>query len=184
MRFLILSVLISGLAFSASEYEGTWTSPCIKDQEIYTKDVWKATGSELTHEMSIYGDAECSTKYVEVLLKGTLDIGVPSQAVAMSRETQMIFSLVTLTPQHEIVTGVLNGNKICGLENWQTGVAKNVAGANCENQQMPKIGDSVYNLISLQNNVLYLGKLTEQLNGTSPEKRPRELDKQKPFSKK
>lgn len=184
MRLLSITLLFaSGLVFSATEYDGNWHAGCAGQQGGYSTENVKIGDNKIDYNIAVFGDASCTNKYVDLMTSGSLDIGAMSQSTEMARETQIIFSKITITPRSAFVAMMLNSKNMCGHKDWKVNVAKNVAGEECDEQKMPKIGDSAYDLVSIQNSKLFYGEKTEENDGTTPEKRPKNLDKTKPFSK-
>lgn len=186
MRLLTLALLFTNFIFAASEYDGNWQSACHEDEErgTYSSEHIKIGDNKIEYSVAVFGNSDCSNQYVDVSITGTLDIGPVSQSIANARDTQAIVSKALLTPKSGFVAMMLNSKNMCGMKNWKANVAQDVSGKECEGKQMPKIGDSSYDLISRESNKLFRGEKTEENNGTSPEKRPIALNKENPFSKK
>ncbi len=184
MRLLSITLLfVSSFVFAATEFDGNWKSSCAGQQGGYSTENIKIGENKIDYTVAVFGDAGCTNKYVDLVTVGTLDIGPMSQSIAMAHDTQIIFSKINLTPRSGFVTMMLNSKTMCGYKDWKVNVAKDVSGRECDGQQMPKIGDATYDLVSLQNSKLFYGEKTEENDGTSPEKRPKKLDTSRPFSK-
>ena len=185
MRLLSIALLfVSSLVFSANtEYDGTWRAGCAGTQGAYSTEFIKIGDNKIDYNVAVFGDASCTNQYVDLKTSGTIDIGAMSQSTEMARDTQIILSKITITPRSAFVAMMLNSKNMCGYNNWKANVEKDVAGKECDEKQMPKVGDSAYDLVSIQNSKLFYGEKTDENDGTTPEKRPKNLDKARPFSK-
>ncbi len=143
MRILSLTlILLSSLVFAASEFDGNWNAACAGQTGGYSTENIKIGNNKIDYSVAVFGDANCTNKYVDLVSTGTIDIGAMSQSVAMAHDTQIIFSKITLTPRSAFVAVMLNKQVMCGYNDWKANVAKNVSGLVCDEKQMPKVGDS------------------------------------------
>ena len=186
-----LSGIVCGLLVSAqfalgseAALEGKWATGCLKADKSTQSEVMTMNGNNLDVIVQGFSDQGCATRFMTANLTGTFKMGPDSQMVKDAKESELIYSTLTLTFHSSEIVGYLITLNVCGYSDWQVDQPKNVLGQTCDKTVMPKAGDTRYNLITLpMNNRLFLGKETKEFDGSTPDKRPRELDMDRPFNK-
>lgn len=90
------------------------------------------------------------------------------------------FQSVRLRPLSEAALQWMNQQSFCGKTHWRLMEFQNVSGQKCEfpggNIRVPAEGEKRYGIFRIEENLLYLGRLSPEADGTSPEKRPKTWD--------
>jgi hypothetical protein len=74
--------------------------------------------------------------------------------------------------------------KFCGIEDWSVGVAQDITGKTCGSTSLPKSGDRFYDIVQLlDGKTLATGNATKEFDGSTPEKRPQEINLTKKYIK-
>ncbi|MCX6131368.1 MAG: hypothetical protein NTX25_20190, partial [Proteobacteria bacterium] len=81
-----------------------------------------------------------------------------------------------LTALDEQVAENFNQHQLCGISNWQVGVAEDVAGLNCGDKQIPALQLRVFDRLRAEGDTIRMSRPSSEFNGSSEELRPRELD--------
>jgi len=66
----------------------------------------------------------------------------------------------------------LNHNNSCGIKDWEINRPRNVSGLYCHPNQMPTVGETLYDIFKYKNSVLQFGGIPYAWNITDPTKRP------------
>jgi hypothetical protein len=68
--------------------------------------------------------------------------------------------------------------KFCGISDWDVGIPRDVTGRDCSGHAMPRAGDKEYDLYLRESaSKLWTGLKSPALDGSTPEKRPRDIDR-------
>ena len=173
MKFISLLVAVGSMAAFASELNGTWTGGCHNG----VKFAAIIDNNHLVMTKSDHFDSVCAVESAKTVVAATFQVGAESQFVKGAMENDWTIAKIELMPTSVGTVAKYNVNHFCGLGDWSLNQAKEITGLKCDQIQMPKSGDRRYDLYQLPNpKSLVHGKLTAEFDGTSPEKRPRELD--------
>jgi hypothetical protein len=181
MKLFIIALLVSVSSFGLS-LEGTWNGECVEDPDGYMQDniSFKGNGYEILSYH--HADEACDTANVKIESKGSFVIpeGENGRVTNIDFTSQSTF----ITPLTKGMAFSMNLISLCGLKNWKANQKNEVSGKTCQEDVVPKVGETIYNIHSVENDgTLYTGKRTSEKNGKTPETRPTELDTDMPFKK-
>ncbi len=180
---LIFSSLTFPL-FADSKFEGKWTAVCRADASQYSQETVVYSGNSATLTLLGANDPKCKNVWLKATMTTTLNVGAGfSQGDIEVHPVDFIFSKVLFSFYDSAVIAHLNNSQYCGYSDWALGAEKDVTGRTCDGKPMPKSGEGVYDIAAVHGDKLYGGKRDFEFNGTSPEKRPAELDRSRPFVK-
>ena len=183
-----LTVLCSALFVSASlvagNLEGQWEGKCLKFDQGYAKTVSTVSGANVVSSEEIFMDKACNQSAAVVKIAATYQEGAESKVVKGATEIDSTLSKISFTATDERVAGYFNSVQFCGFSDWKAGEEKDITALTCEQTQMPKSGDRYYNIYSVNESTLMMGKTTQEFDASSPEKRPQELDTVNTYTKK
>lgn len=171
-NIVVLNLLLP-CALQAQINTGLWSTGCIKGldkKQLYENN--QVSLVEYFHQ-----DAKCQDESFRFQTSGTVTYNYEQSFI------DFIYEKIQLTVFKQNVTNDFNARKVCGLDNWAVAQAQNITGLKCalfnthKEVQVPKAQDRKFGIYQLENNKLYFGKLTQSYDGSSPEKRPRLIDK-------
>lgn len=175
-KYILALSIVSCLAHGRENLDGKWLTPCINEGQDFEQHTTEVNGSQFSVTGKIFQDANCQSPTFQVFVTTTSQTVGDSQILAGAKEVNHIYSKIAFTALNTQYVEVFNSQHFCGASDWQVGVAKDITGLTCGNESIPKVGDSAYDIYSLKEGKLYFGKVTEEFNGKTPEKRPRQLD--------
>jgi hypothetical protein len=94
-----------------------------------------------------------------------------------------IYDKIFLSLHKEISVNDFNSRKVCGFDNWSLGEKKEITGLKCalfnvnSEAQIPTAGQRRYGLYLVIENKLYYGQLNQTYDGSSPERRPQQINR-------
>lgn len=148
---------------------GTWTSGCIKN-EFGQINTFKSTNVYNENTFVINQDAgvtetDCTLDpSIKVLYEGTYVIG---EALEDGFQIDMEFTKVTWTLTEAAVPAFFNDNALCGITNWETGVAQDVlSSTSCLKSK------KVYDIVKIVGDKIGFGEPAGENDAMSPEGRP------------
>ena len=180
MKFLTIIFTLSSTLI-AGEFDGTWKTNCASEGATNLRSTVIVQAAQGALEQMQYKDNQCITPTVLVQASGAIEF----PALDAQTRFDLTYAAFTVTIKDAATVKVANLVEYCGVSNWQLDIPMDVAGKTCSEQlSFPRIGDKHHNIIALnEKGQLLLGRLTVELDGTSPELRPTQLDTQYPFIK-
>lgn len=178
--FIILLCLFMGqnlfassdlVSLTSDDLTGRWFKAC-EGGSVKTEDF--ALTKVALNEM-FFLDRDCQRPSMIFISEGSYVL--PSNGVIDFK-----FSAVKIRLMSESAVNDFNVRKVCGFLDWKLATDKEISGRPCEiffvglPQRIPAVGEMRYGIYQLDGNRLSLGKLTRDSNGTTPEKRPTELN--------
>lgn len=177
----ILSLLLSGLlsysqTSATTPLEGIWVRPCYQGgMQIQMIEDNSDTANEIFYE-----DAQCRTPLLAFVNDGTFEIH--------DKQINFEFQKVSLVLHSDKVVADFNQRSVCGKTDWKKNSPAEITGLQCalfqEHKlvQVPRAGEMRFGIWQVKETKLFFGLLTRELNGSTPEKRPVDLD-QRPYFK-
>jgi hypothetical protein len=162
---------------SSLDLQGSWMSPCYTLSGRHLKKDLYIVSAQIYTTQSLYTDDGCidlSVKLEQVqsyqssaseLVAGGTEVDLTAQ-----RSFMTVFDAATVT--------TWNRAKFCGINDWDVGIPREVSGRDCGGHPTPKAGDKDFDLYLRDGySRLWIGKRTTANDGSTPDKRPRELDR-------
>ncbi len=97
-------------------------------------------------------------------------------ALAEDGTANFTSATIQLTALDERVASSFTAQKLCGVEAWEAGKPQEVAGLDCGGTQIPEAGSVSYDRVKEVEGGIVFGAITDELDGTTAEKRPAEYD--------
>ncbi len=171
-----LFVLILGLPLisAAQIASGFWSTGCqngLKKEQIYGRN-----NRVITTE-SFFQDKNCTDESFRFQT-----IGLVSYYSTSDGFIDFLYEEIYLTVFKQNVISGFNSRKVCGYTDWATTQAQNITGLKCaifnlnRPTKIPSAGETKYGIYHSNDGKLYYGPLTQELNATSPEKRPNQIN--------
>ena len=152
----ISSTAVDNLSFTyaiTTELEGTWVVSCYSWGDLYWKETFTVSGSDMEYKTQGYTDSSCSTAfntwyytYSSVSIGDTATFGDGATGHWFTFNTN-IFKYTLHTS--ELVT-YNNTNSYCGYSDWELNTTKDVTGKTCGSTDYVPInttGKSLYKLV-------------------------------------
>ncbi len=172
LRWLILLLLVGSAHASASEFDGTWKKICVNGV-ARTEEI---AGDSATLHEDFYSDRFCQKEAMfRISSAGTF-------VVPETEKIDFTFANVFVTPLGEETTADYNARGVCGIQEWETMKPKAVSSLKCAlfgagfSVKMPSPGKMVFGIWRVEGDKLFLGELSNEQDGSAPEKRPRVFD--------
>jgi len=126
---------------------------------------------------SLYTDPGCFNLRVKLEEVRGYKTAVSTQ-VSGATEVDLVHQRSFLTVFDSATLNQWASARYCGISDWDIGIPREVTGRDCGGHQMPKAGDPEYDLYLREGySRLWIGLHGEGFDGSTPEKRPRELDR-------
>ena len=157
----------------ANALSGIWRTGCL--QGISKQQGFTESRSQTTE--SFFQDKNCSLPAFQFVTNG--EIQFPEQN---SEFINFTYASVELTVYTQEVVADFNSRNVCGFSDWQTAQKKIITGLKCalfnakKETQIAKVNDKKFGIYRLEQDKLYFGQLTREMDGSSPEKRPLKLN--------
>jgi hypothetical protein len=169
--------LAAGTEASAYDLQGSWLSPCFAQGGQHFKRDLYIISSQIYQTQSLFSDGDClqlSVKLERVLGYQAQSSGLVSGASDVDLTEQQSFMTVYDAGTVEL----WNRAKFCGISDWDVGVPREVTGKECGGHSLPARGDRDFDLYMRDGySRLWTGLRTPVLDGSSPDKRPHDLDR-------
>ncbi len=174
--FLLGSCFLTHLA--QAEIRGLYQADClaVKEEGLSLLRQANFETSQLQQTQLIYADLECSLAAYSFIHTG-------SYTLAADGKLDQTTDSIVLTPLENNVAKFFNQARLCGFDNWELNKGKNVSGLNCGGSVMPSQGMQSFDLIKEQEDSIVFGAYTDELDGSTAEKRPIEIDQQSIYKK-
>ncbi|MGZ3653117.1 MAG: hypothetical protein ACXWR1_17330 [Bdellovibrionota bacterium] len=169
--------MILGLLFMVS-LNGFWSQGC---QHGYSREE-KFDGAAAVYSERNYWDLECQRPAIETISRGLITPGEALPQPAGANRLDFTFTSVSLRPVDDQSAESWNQKVLCGFRDWRAGEEREVTGRQCDFfglgsvVQVPRVGDRRFGIVKQDNDALFFGKLSPGHDGSSPERRPLELD--------
>ena len=178
MNFKI-SILFLALVFQISQIthaqiaNGIWSTKCINGQQklqVYSDKL-------VVLIEQFYSDSQCLNESIRFETTGTINYSHENSSFIDFK-----YEAIHVTFFKQDIIDDFNNRKVCGLAEWKLAHAQNITGRRCaifnlhKETQIPQTGDRKYGIYSIENAKLYYGQLTKNLDGSSPEKRPTQIN--------
>lgn len=174
---LILSLPLISVAQIAS---GLWSTGCqngLKKEQIY------GSNNRVITTESFFQDKDCSDESFRFQTIGLVSYYSVSENIAAPENfIDFLYEEINLTVFKQNVISDFNTRKVCGYTDWATAQAQNITGLKCaifnlnRPTKIPSAGETKYGIYLSNDGKLYYGQLTQELNATSPEKRPNQIN--------
>lgn len=176
LKLLVLITGVIALPFwaEATIPEGLWVSAC-NGGLLKTQTIDSAFHSKTTEQF--HQDRSCQRLSFEFITRGELSFSQDQNIDFTYSEIQLVLYI------NEVVQD-FNERQVCGFTNWKTGKAQIITGLACtlfnanKPTRIPNAGDMKYGIYKIENEHLFFGKLTQEKDGSSSERRPLEYDGQ------
>ena len=167
-QLLVSSLLMAAPAMA--DIQGSYASECValEDASLIQEAVYTEEGT-FAWNQRLFADLECGTEIYSFTYEGKYLLGEEAAI-------DYVFAGVSITPTLDPVSDAWNENALCGLAEWETGVATDVTGLECGGQQMIAADTPFFDIIREVEGGIQLGLPTEELNGSAPEVRPADFD--------
>ena len=179
----MLAMILPFLAF-AGELDGVWRQDC---RAGYSREEAFA-GAHAAYTERNFRDSACSSLSVETISRGSISLGELVLEPSGARALDFSFESVSLRPIDEKVATLWRERGVCGFRDWRAGVEKEVTGRYCDFfglgsvVRVPSPGDRKFGIVVPGEGAIFLGRLSPERDGSTPERRPRELDSE-PYRK-
>lgn len=170
---LILTVFLSSAAYAAIE-DGLWQTACLrglKKQQIYKNH-------HITTHEDFHQDAACNDHSFRFTTTGALHFNSePNHFIEFTYES------IYLTLYKDVLISDFNTRKVCGFDDWQLGQSREITGLRCAlftvdfEAPIPPNGHTRYGIYLREGLSLYYGQLTQELDGSTPERRPQQFNR-------
>lgn len=175
---LPLLALLASPAFAGPHIDGLWRRDCqhglVREERI--------VGEHAALTETNFRDSSCSRPSVSIESRGVLFPGPRVILPIGAEELDFVFVGVRLTPLDTEAAAYYEREKMCGLSGWKVKEAKEIAGLLCElwgrghPVPVPRPGLRKYGVVKTTSDELYFGRLSPERDGSTPERRPLELD--------
>jgi hypothetical protein len=155
---------------SQAAIQGLYGSDCLHVEGLSAYKDMAFDGDRLKQVQTVFGDDQCLTPAYDFVFEGPYRLDETLGFIDYS------FTTIRLTPLSAGVAENFNQYELCGLRTWEAGKSQPVAGLNCGGQTIPNLNSSVYDRIRDNQVGIQMGRASSELNGTTPNDRPVELD--------
>ncbi|HYX32805.1 MAG TPA: hypothetical protein VE954_06800 [Oligoflexus sp.] len=171
MKSTVFAAALLGMGTeSHAVIQGLYGSECLHVEGLSAYKDMAFDKDTLKQVQTVFGDNECSLPAYDFVFEGPYRIDEQLGYIDYS------FDTIRLTPLSEGVAENFNQYGLCGITSWTAGKAEHVAGLNCGGQQIPNLNTFVYDRIVDNRNGIQMGRASEDLNGSTPNHRPDEVD--------
>lgn len=176
--------------------QGTWMQPC--HQSMVRKEIFQHSAVRFVETK--YIDDQCQSGFLEFSSEGhfvVVDESMETQKFHFPSDPRLELTLnpaldppghfmdftfhrVTLRPLSKAAVDWMNEQKFCGLANWKKEKSQNVSGKICQfsggQVRVPAEKEMRYGIFRVEQDFLFLGRLSPEADGSSSEKRPNSWD--------
>jgi hypothetical protein len=172
MNILILVGLSLSVEAAASDGSivGEWRRRCFSDGRDYSAVFTESTLSIIERH---FVDG-CRTLAYTIEKSGAYVVG--DSDIPNSQTLDITVAGMVITPRSELAVSVFNDHQVCGFDAWEAEIGVEVTGRLCNREQYPEVGDTVYDLVRIQNNSLVFGDSKGWSEIRSPDRRPIEFN--------
>lgn len=173
---ILFSVLLSVfvLADSPMVLDGKWKQEC----RIGTERLETFTSNRAILSEKAFEDSLCSSPSIEIISSGSFTLGNAVLVPHDAREIDFLFDKVSAVLYSQVAVEKFNSSSMCGFTDWKIGQSKEITGLFCafytgNPTPIPKSGEARYGVFRLIGNRLFFGKLSQEYDSRTPDKRPR-----------
>lgn len=149
-----------------------WKTNCVQGVGLQYELTWQVSGNSITstHESFIDG-SNCNPVSQFVIFKTTFTASTEGTSSMDPTATNLNLTVakIEVMPITPGTANDFNTGLMCGISDWQAGVYRDVTTTSCN-------FGSVYTLMKISGNNLYLGTSSGSDDGTTPEKRHTQID--------
>lgn len=168
----VFSLLFSGLtSYAQTPLEGIWLRPCLNKGAAHIQIF---TGLKNRADDLFYEDLNCTVPAMTFINIGHFKI--------QDQQIDYEFESVSIVLYTDRLVKSYNDRAVCGKSDWEKNSITVITGLRCalfqENYfvQVPKAGDKRFGIWKIEEDSLFFGALSQQENGSTPEKRPTAFD--------
>jgi len=165
-----------------NDLSGILVSTCFQEgDEYFINRFWHWRDHGPIHFIERYEDDRCSKKLYTVQLgDGTTTIfDVSDQSY---NNVNFTWNYIILTPEDDDMASMFNEEKICGFDDWESGQKKHILGTDCLGAEWkPVYYDIFESLYCGSMRIVYFGETTQDLNGSSENQRPEQINWKVPY---
>lgn len=174
LALLVVVNLISLKSFANPSLEGIWETGCqggLKKEQLIKLPFVDVL--ELFHK-----DKDCQSLSFKFRTSGTLLFNKENPSWI-----DFTYQQIQLTVYVEAVINDLNERAVCGKTDWKLGEPQTITGLQCalfnvnKPTPIPKQNDQKFGIYSVVDDQLFYGQMSPEADGSSPLKRPVNLDK-------
>lgn len=169
-------------AVAAPELMRTWEGGCESSDilDLSLRTYYKLDGADYKEVHTFYAEKDCRGEAAEVSYSGVL--AAKDKAPNGTRSIDFRFDRVAVMATGPAGKQALEKAKLCGVETWELGKPVDLAGkTGTFGCPLRKVPTGEYNIISVENEVMYLGKSGLRGGATVESDRPTTVDHDKPF---
>lgn len=173
LNLLVLILILSSIT-KAQITSGLWSTGC--QNGLKKEQVYRANNRVVSTE-SFFQDQNCADESFRFQTIGLVNYYKTSESFV-----DFLYEEIHLSIFKQNVIADFNARKVCGLSDWAIARAQNITGLKCaifnlnKPTQIPAAGEIKYGIFQIDHDKLYYGKLSRELNATSPEKRPAQIN--------
>lgn len=176
--FIYLLLLPMVVHAQAAGLDGRWRQGCAggyRREELFR-------GGLAAYSERNFWDEGCRSPAVEAVSRGWIALGGLVSAPREARAIDFTFEAVSVRPLDPRAAAAYRARRVCGIRDWAEGEERDVTGLSCDFAglgsviRVPARGERRFGVVRAEGGLLYLGRLSPERDGTSPARRPRELD--------
>lgn len=158
--------------------QGAWQDSChtwSDSVSMSTHNVATVAGSNITIVGSVFASKDCSgAASFAITSRMTFDIPSKSETDPTILNVDTVLQSLTETVLDQPTAILFNKIEHCGFTDWTVGQEKDVTGLDCG----AKKGETVYSVVKITGDQLQLGESDAVNDGTTPERRHKNLGQQ------
>ncbi len=155
---------------SYAAIQGLYGSDCLHVEGLSAYKDMAFDGDTLKQVQTVFGDDECLTPAYDFVFEGPYRLDETLGFIDYS------FTTIRLTPLSAGIAENFNLYELCGINTWKAGQGQNVAGLSCGGQTIPGLNTMVHDRLRDNSVSIQMGRASHDLNGSTPNHRPVELD--------
>jgi hypothetical protein len=172
-----IGLAADGAHASVPDIQGSWMSGCYVEFGRHLKKDLYIISSQIYSSRSLYSDTGCFNLVVKLEEVQGYVVEASNQ-VAGASAVDLVAQRSFLTVFDASTARLWDQAKFCGISDWDVGIPRDVTGRSCGGHAMPKAGDKEFDLYLRDGySKLWIGLRSASLDGSAPDKRPRELDR-------
>lgn len=149
---------------------GLYGSECLEVESLSAYKDLAFDGETLKQVQTVFADRECHNPAYDFVFEGPYSLDETLGFIDYR------FTSIRLKPLSEAVAASFNRYALCGITDWAIGVNEDVAGLDCGGQLIPQLNIAVYDRIDDKELGIRMGRASDELNGSTPNHRPTELN--------
>ncbi len=179
MKFSLLFCLFSSISFATS-LQGNWKGKCETVSQGYLQA--QLSFSDNHYQILTFHSAssKCDDRNIKIETSGTF--AEADWDFSEGTPVNYLSGATFVTPLSGGIAFTMNIAGLCGITNWKANQKKEVSGKVCDGKNIPKVGQTRYDLYGIDESTLFIGKMTKENDGQSEATRPLELDTDSPYT--